>query len=337
MKNILLCSALLLSSIHSSVAAASDSTSLRGKPEEDQQDRQLPYYDDYYYGDDDGKGYDDYYYGTYPCTCLSQMSHFFSTAKQPAPRRRQPPPRRYGKAGKRGGIYGKGKAGKRGGGGRYGYGGKAKAGKRGGGFYGGSGKAKAGKRGGGYYDDFYPTIGQINFLDDQYFDDYFFEDDDCELVTLNETFSVPRANLFLAPDTSATTMGTPLLSGTVFIWEDQPIFEEDGDMVIDGTTISGTCTRTTANDEGMGSCQFVFVDDDEYSINVDGLLTGPFGSKLAITGGTGGLVGVIGEMDFFPIFAPGEEEGDVFLNITRYEVEADLGLIVCPEKGKYPH
>jgi hypothetical protein len=180
-------------------------------------------------------------------------------------------------------------------------------------------------------DDFYPSVGDINFLDDQFFDDHFFEDDDCELVTLNETFTVPQASRFLAPDTTPTEMGDPTLIGTVFIWENQQIFEPDGEVPIVGTRVSGTCTRTTTDDEGMGSCQLVFVDDDEYTINVEGLLTGPFGSSLAITGGTGGMVGVIGEMDFFPIYNLGEFEGDIFINVTRYEVEADLGLIVCPQ------
>jgi hypothetical protein len=176
----------------------------------------------------------------------------------------------------------------------------------------------------------YPNAGDINFLDDNYFDDKFFEDDDCELVTLNETFTVPRASRFLAPDTTPVDMGDPTLIGTVFIWENQQIFEPNGEVPIIGTRVSGTCTRTTEDDEGMGSCQLVFVDDDEYTINVGGVLTGPFGSSLSITGGTGGMVGVIGEMDFFPIYNLGEFDGDIFINITRYEVEADLGLIVCP-------
>ena len=111
------------------------------------------------------------------------------------------------------------------------------------------------------------------------------------------------------------------------------MLETDGVTPIAGTTVSGTCTRTVMDAVGMGTCQLIFVDDDEYSINVDGALTGPSGSKLAITGGTGGMVGVIGEMDFMPVFAT---TGDIFLNVTRYEVDADLGLVVCPDQPDPP-
>lgn len=167
-------------------------------------------------------------------------------------------------------------------------------------------------------------------MNDDVFDDQFFEDDDCELVTLNETFSFPRASRFLAADTSPENMGDPTLIGTVFIWENQQVFDGNGVSPIVGTSISGTCTRTTADTKGMGSCTLTFLDDDDYSINIDGILTGPNGSTLGISGGTGGMVGVIGEMDIFPIYALGQMSGDVFINVTRYEVEADLGLIVCP-------
>ena len=177
------------------------------------------------------------------------------------------------------------------------------------------------------YNDIYPTAGDINFLDDNFFDDHFFDDDDCELIHLNETFSVPRAARFFAPDTTPTNMGTPSIIGTVFIWENQQVLEIDGITPIVGTTVSGSCIRTSTSITGMGTCQLVF--DDQFTINVAGLLEGPLGNQLAITGGSGGLVGVIGEMDFLPLYEhPGV--GDVFLNSTRYEVHADLGLIVCP-------
>jgi hypothetical protein len=124
-------------------------------------------------------------------------------------------------------------------------------------------------------------------------------------------------------------MGNPALIGTAFIWESQQILEFDGVTPIAGKTVSGSCTRTIVSSDGMGSCQLIFVDDEEYTVNVNGLLTGPMGSIMAITGGTGGMVGVIGEMDFFPLFDDGF--GDIFLNVTLYEVVADLGLIVCPQ------
>jgi hypothetical protein len=194
----------------------------------------------------------------------------------------------------------------------------------------GGSSSKGHKGKGSYYDgyDRFPSVGEINFLDDNFFDDHFFDGGDCQLVTLNETFALPRASRFLAPDTSPTNMGNPTLIGTVFIWEGQQVLELDGITPVDGTIVSGTCTRTVMDDHGMGSCQLIFVDDEEYSVNVNGLLSGPAGSLMAITGGTGGMVGVIGEMDFFPVFEG--DVGDIFLNVTQYEVSADLGLVVCP-------
>ncbi|GAX10073.1 hypothetical protein FisN_2Lh341 [Fistulifera solaris] len=212
----------------------------------------------------------------------------------------------------------------------------------------GKGKGKGGKKGKksskhhahdysyqekGDWNELYPSVGDINFLDDNFFDDNFFADGDCKLVVMNETFSVPRALSYVAPDTtSPENMGDPVLAGTVFLWRNQQVFEADGSVPIAGTTVSGTCTRTNQDGENsMGSCQFVFVDDDDYTITVDGALTGPYGSSLGITGGTGGMVGVVGQMDFFPVHEEDDDAaGDIFINVTRYEIEADLGLIICP-------
>ena len=203
----------------------------------------------------------------------------------------------------------------------------------------GKGKGK-GKGGVHYDDDFYPTVDDIPFFDDKFFDDAFFDDDDCELVTFNETFSFAGPSLFLAPDTDITTPGTPSLPGTVFIFEEAPIFElQTDDKVIEGTTINGICTRTTVGEEGGGMCQFTFVDDEGYTINVSGYLEGPFGSQLAITGGTGSTTGVVGSMDFFPTFGDltdPEAVGDIFLDTTRFDVIADIGIIVCPSSTTAP-
>ena len=150
---------------------------------------------------------------------------------------------------------------------------------------------------------------------------------------MNETFSIPRALSFVAPDTtSPENMGDPVLAGTVFLWRNQQVYEADGVIPITGTTVSGTCTRTNQDgDFGMGSCQFVFNDDDEYTITIDGLLAGPSGSSLAITGGTGSMAGAVGQMDFFSVNEGSSgSDGDIFINVTRYEVEAALGLIKCP-------
>lgn len=243
-----------------------------------------------------------------------------------------------GYAGK--GCSGKGCGGKSGGksGGKGGgkSGGKAVHGGKGHGGGGGKGKGKGhvkehpGKGGKGTYDDdFYPSIDDF-YLDDQYYDDEFINGDQCQLVTFNETFSIPGATLFLAPDTSVADPGNPDLPGTVFIFEVVDVLEINGVTPIQGTTLSGTCTRTDVDpDGGGGICQFVFLDEEGYSITVEGFLPGPLGGPLAVTGGTGDMVGVNGEMDFFPIF-DADEEGDIFIDAIRYEVIADLGIIVCP-------
>lgn len=200
---------------------------------------------------------------------------------------------------------------------------------------------KGGKGGKGGYDDYYVDDAN-NYEDDMLEqDDAFFEMDDeytddipppdgCALQSFNETFVVPAASLFLAPDTTKSEAGTPELPGTVFIFESVNILEPDGKTPISGTRISGTCTRTTLGADGGGTCDLVFVDDEDFTINVAGFLQGPLGSPLAISGGTGGMVGVIGEMDFFPVYGNGTAlDGDVFLDPIHYEVIANLGLIVC--------
>lgn len=221
-----------------------------------------------------------------------------------------------------------------------GYGGMM-GGKMGGGMMGSGGMMGGGGGGGGMMScttcgggkgGIYPQVDDITFLDDAFFDDAFFPGNNCQMVSFNETFAVPGPSLFLAPDTTATVPGTPELPGTVFLFERLGVLEIDGVTPITGTTITGSCTRTTVGDNGGGICQLVFIDDAGYSISVDGFLPAPLGGPLAITGGTGSMVGVIGEMDFFPIFSSdiNGTVGDIFLDVVRYEVIADIGLIVCP-------
>jgi hypothetical protein len=181
-------------------------------------------------------------------------------------------------------------------------------------------------------DDFYPRADELGFVDDHFFDDKFFHGHECELVTFNETFGMSSADLFLAPDTTIKEPGNPMYPGTVFLFEREFLLQQDGSTSINGTVVSGTCTRTEGGEDvsGAGLCSFVFVDDEGYSVNVNGLLVGPLGGKLAITGGTGGMLGVVGEMDFMPIYEDSTTMGDVFLDPIRYDVMAHLGLVVCP-------
>lgn len=191
----------------------------------------------------------------------------------------------------------------------------------------GKGKGKGKGKGG-----LYPTYDDFTLVDDLYYDDHFFETDDCRMVAFNETFAISGPTIFIAPDTTNAEIGTPSLPGTVFITERVNLLEIDGVTPIEGSTVSGTCTRTTIGDEGGGICQFVFIDDDGYSISVDGYLPGPLGGPMAVTGGTGELLGVFGQLDFFPIFSDTDPNatGDIFLDVIEYEIIADLGTIVCP-------
>ena len=148
-------------------------------------------------------------------------------------------------------------------------------------------------------------------------------------MSFNETFAIAGANLFLAPDTTSTETGTPTLPGTLFIFERESLLDLDGTPV-NGTSVSGTCTRTEAANGGAGICNFVFIDDDGYSLNANGLLAGVYESEIAVTGGTGGMVGVTGKMVLFPVYESGVDDGDIFLDAIQYDVVAYTGLIVCP-------
>jgi hypothetical protein len=192
-----------------------------------------------------------------------------------------------------------------------------------------SGKGKGHQHGKG---GLYPTYDDFTLVDDYYFDDHYFETDDCQLVSFNETFAIPGPTLFVAPDTSDAEPGTPSFPGTVFITERVNLLELDGVTPIIGSTFSGSCTRTTIGENGGGVCQFVFIDDEGYTISVDGFLPAPLGGPMAVTGGTGELVGVFGQMDFFPIFSDRDPNatGDIFIDVIQYEVIADIGTLVCP-------
>lgn len=168
-----------------------------------------------------------------------------------------------------------------------------------------------------------------SYDDDYYLDDTYGlypDDDDCELKVLDDKFALPSATFFLAPDTTDQAQGTPGLPGTIFLWDEEVVMTDDG-IPLNATTVSGTCTRTSASQGGI--CQLVFVDTNEdITINIAGFLPNPLGGPLAVTGGTGDLFGNIGEMDLFPIFEA--TTGDVFLDAIRYDVTLKLGIIVCP-------
>lgn len=160
--------------------------------------------------------------------------------------------------------------------------------------------------------------------------------DGCELLVFStETFVVRGATLFLAPDTSPTNQGDPKLPATVFIFEPDNAFAEDGVTSIN-TVVSGTCTRTAIGSNGVGICHFVFTFDgvaliaseEESSIKVSGSLQGLNGGDLAVTGGTGGLLGAVGDLQFNAIYETAAPD-DIFIDARKYRVVSDIRLLVC--------
>jgi len=151
---------------------------------------------------------------------------------------------------------------------------------------------------------------------------------ECESGFLKEGgFSMFGPSLFLAPNTSPSSPGTPDLVGSVFFFERTQMLELGTNTPIEGQTVSGTCTRTTGSTDGGGFCSLVFIDDEGTTINVSGFLQVPFGIQMAITGGTGSTVGVTGTMDFSPIYNDGRvSDGDIFLDAGRYDVTFNAGV-----------
>ena len=177
---------------------------------------------------------------------------------------------------------------------------------------------------------------KTNYGDDEYYDvddvqgtfGLRFDDDDCEMVSLEDTFTIPSATFFLAPDTTTDVQGTPSLPGTVFLWDNELV---GSPAVSNSTTVSGTCTRTSSSLGGI--CNFVFLDTiEDISVTVAGFLSNPSGGSLAITGGTGDLFANIGQMQFVPVYQDSAATGqDVFLDAVEYDVSMNLGIIVCPD------
>lgn len=155
-----------------------------------------------------------------------------------------------------------------------------------------------------------------------------FDDDDCELVTVEDAFTFPSATFFLAPDTTDTTEGTPTLPGTVYLWDDEVV---ESQTAGNSTTVSGVCTRTSSSLGGI--CNLVFSDAiEDIQITVNGFLSSPNGGALAITGGTGDLLSNIGQMDFTPTYGNTTvADEDVFLDSLEFQVNMELGIIICPD------
>ena len=180
--------------------------------------------------------------------------------------------------------------------------------------------------GGGYsypknYDH---VLDYLTFHDDTLFTDDLFDDDDCEFFVSHEEYKYSSFDFAIPID------GLTSNPGTRYIWSDQNILMLDGSIIKD-TIITGTCTRTG---HGAGTCNMVIKDDTGEQLTFSGRLDSSLsGGKFAITGGTGSLTGIVGEMH---VKAYTEGAGDVFDDATHYEVAVTLGIIVSPSQP-VPH
>ncbi|GKY95702.1 hypothetical protein MPSEU_000531000 [Mayamaea pseudoterrestris] len=182
-----------------------------------------------------------------------------------------------------------------------------------------------------------PQNDDIPLLDDAMFDDAFYAKDACQLVTFNESFYFEAAPVQLgaggANDLSAV--------GSQFIFS-QNIFTPNGTLIED-TLLSGICTRTSAKGflgtSGAGVCQFNFVDvHGNYTIaaqgNLDTMPSQTSAGNLVVTGGSGSMVSVVGEMTVVPVDETGMfTTADIFTGIYAYFIQAAFGVIICPKTG----
>lgn len=193
-----------------------------------------------------------------------------------------------------------------------------------------AGPSKKGPKG----PELFPTEEAIQ-LGDDFYDDEFWSDDNCKLVTFNETF------FFFTASSSVAAGADTQAPGSMFIFN-QPIYQLDGTEV-PYVTLSGICTRTVTSDDaglgGAGTCQLTFVDTTgNYTIATQGYLgldansaSAMTAGSLVITGGSGSMVSVLGEMNVIPMDGDGMFlNGDVLADAYAYYVEAALGVIICP-------
>jgi hypothetical protein len=178
--------------------------------------------------------------------------------------------------------------------------------------------------------DLLPNADDIPFMDDEQFDDAFWEDDNCKLMTFNESF------YFMAPVFKDATYGI----GRRYYF-DNTLNRPDGSQIED-VTLSGVCTRIRQTEPngtslGGGTCSWVIHHaSGNWSMASSGYLetTGvkDYGGTMAVTGGTGEMVSVMGEMDVWPMDINGMlETGDIFEGSYGYYVNAIYGLLICPK------
>jgi hypothetical protein len=97
-------------------------------------------------------------------------------------------------------------------------------------------------------------------------------------------------------------------------------------------TLDGKCIRTWPDFDGLGGdavCEFVLTDPETgdqltFGGKLDSIMPG---GRMAVTGGSGSVSGVFGDMI---IHAHLEGGKDVLDKAKYYEVEGKLGIIHCP-------
>jgi len=166
------------------------------------------------------------------------------------------------------------------------------------------------------------------------FPESFYADDDCKLVTFNETF------YFMAPIASDPVGEDPGNVGSRVFFNNE-IMKSDG-SVVEGVILAGVCTRTAPagleGNQGAGTCDITVYDmAGNWSIASSGYLQtvqegGMSAGSLVVTGGSGEMVSVIGEFNILPMDAQGMlSTEDIFTGMFAYYVEASYGLIICPK------
>jgi hypothetical protein len=174
-----------------------------------------------------------------------------------------------------------------------------------------------------------PTPETAPFSDEESLGEAFSQDDSCKLITFNETF------YFM----SAVSRDPKVVVGQRYFF-DNGLNRPDGSQIED-VTLSGVCTRTRKADPngtaiGGGVCNWVIYHaSGNWSMSASGSLesatAGRNAGSMAVTGGSGEMVSVMGEMDVWPIDINGMLElGDVFNSSYAYYVNAIYGLLICP-------
>jgi hypothetical protein len=177
-----------------------------------------------------------------------------------------------------------------------------------------------------------PTAEEVPFANET-FDASFWQDDSCKLMTFNETFYFTRA-------TVSDTNGSGVIGERYFF--DHDLNRTDGTQVPD-VKLTGMCTRTRKAGEsgtaGAGTCNWVvYHESGNWSMSLSGMLESAavkgYGGAMAVTGGTGEMVSIMGEMDVWPIDINGMLAiGDIFNSpgVYAYYVTAIYGILICPQ------